>query len=129
MGSHSDKDTLIPPKILSDLFASEGQGSISDRMANLERRAVKMSEKGENLLTAGRDGESVLLEEHRNGVLIRRLPADPDGVLRISIGAPEWADDQAYLVFRGDPNRVRSLLHQTMAAFGAIGGEDASDQP
>lgn len=124
MGSHSDHDSPLPPKALSELFEAEKERGIRQCVENLERRAAEMSERGENLITAGRDGERVLGEWRRRGVLIRRMEDDPDRVLRISIGAPEWAGNQAYLVFRGEPFKVRDLLRRAEKALRFPMGEE-----
>lgn len=130
MGSHSDGDSPLPPKALSELSGAARARGIREHVESLERRAIAMSERGENLITAGRDGEAVLGEWRRRGILIRRMPDDPDKVLRISIGAPEWAGNQAYLVFRGDPSKVRDLLRRAEKALRfpfLLGEDEASD--
>lgn len=67
MGSHSDNDSPLPPKALSELAKAHKERSIREHIENLERRAVAMSERGENLITAGWDGERVLGEWRRRG--------------------------------------------------------------
>ena len=83
----------------------------------LQERMQKACDEGTNLITAGRDGERVLFNEPARGVLVRRLPDDPDRVLRISIGCPEWDSQQAYLVFRGESSRVYDLLRKALKAM------------
>jgi hypothetical protein len=70
---------------------------------------LEACDQGTNLITVGRDGEQVLFDEAHAGILFRRLPDDPDRVLRVSIGVPEWDSQQAYLIFRGDPAKVFDL--------------------
>lgn len=117
MGSHSDDDNLIAPKQLRELAEQAQARSIAEHLANLERRALGMSERQQNVVTAGHDGEQVLHEAQHKGFLIRRMPDDPDRVLRISVGAPEWDRNQAYLVFRGKPDAVCRLLERSLGAL------------
>ena len=114
MGSHYDDDATIPPKFMRQLFEQEQQESIEKRMANLTERMKEATAAGKNLITAGRDGETLLFRQTASGMHVQRLPDDPDGVVRISIGVPEWDAMQAYLAFRGDPARVFDLLQRSV---------------
>lgn len=82
------------------------------------KRMEAMTALKQNIITAGDlHGEKVLHEETIDGILIKRLPDDPLA-LRISIGAPNLADDErGYLVFRGNPRLIEQLLERTLAAF------------
>jgi hypothetical protein len=83
----------------------------------LVERAKAMSKAGENVITAGKPGEQILLEIEDADLLIRQLPDDRFG-LRVSIGeANASLGGGAYIVFRGDRKRVRLLLTRMLNAF------------
>jgi hypothetical protein len=114
MGSHYDEDAPIRPKALQELFEQEKDGrSPAELEVALRRRMLEACDQGTNLITAGQDGEQVIFNKTHGGILFRRLPDDPDRVLRVSIGMPEWDTNQAYLIFRGDPAKVFDLLRRS----------------
>ena len=59
----------------------------AERMERLRKRAERMTLDQENEITAGRDGEEVLLDTRSRGFAIQQLPEDRDGVLRIPTAA------------------------------------------
>lgn len=131
MGSHRDEDVPLVPKALRELAESDMKSpaeAISEAMASLRQRADELTLQRRNLITAGRDDESVLAEAREKGILIRRLEDDPDRVLRISVGAPVWDLNQAYLVFRGDPDEVYRLLRRAMRAIAKAGMLEESER-
>lgn len=82
----------------------------------LRKRAEDLTARGENLITAGAPHERAIGFTH-GGFLIRRLPDDPLA-LRISIGeAHEKYGESSYLVFRGDPRIITTLLRRALAAL------------
>lgn len=84
----------------------------------LRDKAERMVEAGESQITTGKPGEEVLSEYKRAGVLVRQLPDDEHGILRISIGGhPDEPFDTSYLVFRGDRGAVQSLLRRALKAL------------
>lgn len=87
------------------------------RMEALKQRAEAMVAKGESTITAGKPGEEPLARWQSNGMLCRRMPDDPQGVLRISIGGGDLMDGGGYLVLRGDPRECRRLLQRALRAL------------
>lgn len=81
----------------------------------LEEKAKEMVEKGESKITAGAPGEAPILEIDAGDFVIRRMPDDPLGVLRISVG--RVGNSGAYLVFRGEPAKIRSLFESALYAL------------
>lgn len=85
----------------------------------LTKQAEQNMAKGTGTIAGGAPHEK-LLEEWRgsNGVVCRRLPDDPNGVLRISIGGgddiPVLGD---YAVVRGDVRNCIELLERALAAL------------
>lgn len=110
MGSHRDLDSPIP---FAEGISSE---EIAEKMESLRKRAERLTVNKQNEITAGQDGERVLFESVRRGVLIRRLEDDPDGVLRISIGEALYAAGSAYCIFRGSPESIERLLQKALRA-------------
>lgn len=86
----------------------------------MRKAAERLTERGENLITAGAPHERPLSESTHGGFLIRHLPDDPL-CLRISIGeAPEHRmGDSAYLVYRGNRHVIRELLRRALYALDA----------
>jgi hypothetical protein len=123
MGSHQDIDSPIDAKRLREMFETEKTEGVAKSIERLEKRAMELSDQGKNIITAGMDGEMLLFEARRNGFLIRRLPDDPDRVLRASVGAPTFDDQQAYLVIRGNPVQLYDLLRKATKALGNCLGE------
>lgn len=110
MGSHRDQDSPIIPKELREMFQKD-----------LEERAERMTALRENVITAPRSDEEIKWEHRADGLLIRCLADDPARVVRISIGTPEWDEQQAYFVFRGDLAVVHRLLARVLHELQQIG--------
>ncbi|NNM31966.1 MAG: hypothetical protein HKO53_02820 [Gemmatimonadetes bacterium] len=88
-----------------------------------EERAQEMTQKAENIITAGHRSERSLGEWEAAGFGITRLPEDPLHARRISIGEAD-IQGSAYLVFRGDPGKIVALLTRALsAAKEALGPE------
>lgn len=104
--SHSDVDHTS--KILEEMFG---------------RKAAEMTRRGENLITAGRPSEQPLMQRHERGFLIRHMPDDDMGCLRISIGESPDIEGSAYLVFRGNREQVLTLLTRALGILEGMGGE------
>ncbi len=100
MGSHRDQD-----------YPDGGEAI----RAQFQDRAAEMTERAENLITAGHPSERTLGTWDAEGFGIRRLPEDPLHARRISIGEADLSDS-AYLVFRGDPKRILPLLQRALKA-------------
>lgn len=83
----------------------------------LRKAAKRLNDLGENLITAGAPGEPLLYERDVSGIHVRQLPSDPFA-LRISIGEAN-IHDSAYLVFRGDRDKITSLLRRALHALEA----------
>lgn len=80
----------------------------------LAGKAEEMLKRRESTITAGSMFDTVLFEKERNGMAVRRLADDPLA-LRISIGEANTSAREKYLVFRGDPQRVRKILRRALS--------------
>lgn len=100
MQTHPDYDAN---QISNDLLLNE-----------LKARAKKMMKFGENLITAGAPGETPIREWSKGVMEIKKMPDDPQGVLRISVGGGVGFD---YCVFRGSQDACRTLLKQAWQAL------------
>lgn len=104
MESHRDQDAR---QAMSDEF-----------MRRLKGRAEQISAVGASQITAGKPGEPTMAEWEHNGVHVKRLPADEQGILRISIGGGDKTPVSLnYCVFRGEPTECRALLAKAIAAL------------
>jgi len=116
MGSHRDDDHEMR-KVFSDLLDTKSIDALmAERRSSLIKRAEEMTLRRENEITAGAIGEDVLYEGHHKGVFVRRLPDDPNGVVRISLGCAQ-EEGSAYLVVRGNPLGISRLLDKAVSAF------------
>lgn len=70
-------------------------------------------------ITIPNPGESVEAEWTVDGVLCRKLPDDPIGILRVSLGGHAQApgDKQFYCVFRGDRLACVAMLEKALDAL------------
>ena len=122
MKTHDDNDSPLRAESLFNQHEKERKRKESESLQRLEqrleRRALELSYAGRNIITSGCDGEMLLFEVRRGDFLIRRLPDDPDGVLRVSLGAPGWDTAQSYLVLRGNPVQLYDLLRKASKALG-----------
>lgn len=84
----------------------------------LRTRAGIVQAMGQSQITAGKPGEEALATWKANGVSIRHMPPDEQGILRISIGG---GDDLPvplnYLVFRGEHAKCINLLRAALKAL------------
>jgi hypothetical protein len=77
-----------------------------------------MMERGESRITNPEEGEKALAEWEAQGVYVRQLPDDQQGILRISIGGGKTpAGDMAYCVFRGNRHECIALLRKALRAL------------
>lgn len=111
MQTHEDNDHKLrkDPTKLGNLDRS-----------NLEQLARKMMAEGRASITAGAPGEQALGEGHVGHFYLCRMPGDPLGILRISIGEGPVEPLQgpgAYLVYRGDVQDVLDLLMRACHAL------------
>ena len=110
MQSHSDNEH----ELRKMRIALEDEVPKEPLVQRLERRAVELSSRRENEITAGSIGEEVLYEGIHKGVHLRLLPDDPDQVLRVSVGG---VADAKYLVLRGAPRQIDQLLTRALMAL------------
>lgn len=82
----------------------------------LKRRAVEMTAKRLNTITAGEPGQSPIAEWDHGSMHVTRLPEDAQGVLRVSIGGNVGF---GYCTFRGSREACRCLVEQALAALTA----------
>ena len=80
MQTHEDRD--FQDAAIKKLWEKEK----SFDMQRLEQRANQMVKDKQSEITAGKSDEEVIEEFENNGVSVKRLPDDEQGVLRISIG-------------------------------------------
>lgn len=104
MGSHQDYDVQSTSKRDQEIREA------------FSKRAEELTTQQANLITAGHSDEPVLLEKDVDGILVRRLPKDPLAI-RISIRRPYELSEGAYIVYRGDRDRVVELLEESLAAL------------
>ena len=68
-------------------------------------------------ITAGKPGEKALAEWEHDGLQVRQMPDDEQGILRISVGGGvSWANIE-YCVFRGDRTQCAYRLEQAAKAL------------
>lgn len=115
MGQTHRDDDCFQSESLRALF-DEKQRAAQVDLADLVQRANKMTDAGENQLTAGKPGEAALAEGRHGRFTVTRMPDDPP-CLRISIGHAPNIDDSGYVVFRGDPRLCRELLRDALEAL------------
>ncbi|MFZ2803979.1 MAG: hypothetical protein WA001_02035 [Patescibacteria group bacterium] len=116
MGSHRDDDAAIPAGVFQDMLGLK-ELRHDERLAAIRKEAEAMTLRGENRITAGEIGEAVLYDKEHRGIQVRRLPNDPLGVLRLSIGESPDMCSSAYLVFRGKRGQCIALLERALAAL------------
>ena len=110
MQSHLDDDSPIQREMREQF------------MERLRGRAEKIHGEGRSTITGGRKGEKILAEWESEGVGVRQLPADEQGILRISIGGGEHTPVVVnYCVFRGDRAACIKLLKRALAALESFG--------
>lgn len=101
MGSHLDND----------------HGKKADFLKELRLRAEIMSDLAKNDLQEG----NVIAEWEHDGIRCQELPADRQGILRISIGGgsdlPVVGD---YCNFRGDHSKCIALLERVLTAMKSV---------
>lgn len=86
-------------------------------LSRLTARADRMREEKASEITAGSEGEVPLKQWEYGGVHCREMPADPQGILRISIGGGETAVQLDYCVHRGDKAQCIALLRRALRAL------------
>jgi len=81
---------------------------------DIHDKARRMIDEGKNTITAGVPGEQAIAKWESGGVVVRQMPDDEHGLLRISIGG---LPNKGYLVFRGDRGQCRALLKRALRAL------------
>ena len=106
MASHHDDDMGNPEvnQFIREMFAEKGE---------------QMTERGLNLITAGKPGEEPLETYEIDGVMVRHMPSDPLAV-RVSLGTPHDLTEGTYCVFRGDLSEAIELSERALAAMREI---------
>ena len=85
----------------------------------LRQRAAESVAKGDGTIAAGAPGEEPLAAyKASNGVHVRLMPDDPQGILRISIGGGDKLPvTMNYCTVRGDIWQCIELLEKAVAAL------------
>lgn len=93
----------------------------SDRKAfldQLQSRSEQIRAAGKSRIAGGDDNEPVLAKWESNDVGVIRLPADEQGILRLSIGGGSSLPVNVNCcVFRGDRTMCINLLRKALAAM------------
>src|SRR6185369_18079838 len=104
------------------------EDSDSPFMRRLRERADQVSAARGSEITAGKPGEKPPAEWFANGVNVKRLPDDEQGILRISIGGGDLTPERMnYCVFRGDREACMKLLRAALIALGNRRGNEAPE--
>lgn len=108
MQTHHDSDANYRPDPIPKEF-----------MDKLTKRAAEIRELEKSNISYGAKDEPVVMEwEAANGVHIRQMPDDPQGILRISIGGGDHLPVVVnYCTFRGGRKRCVELLRKALAAL------------
>lgn len=88
-------------------------------MKRLRERAAQMKRDKASEITAGAAGEKPLAEWKSNGVGVRHMRPDEQGILRISIGGGDTPVPMNYCVFRGELGECIDLLERAVKALRA----------
>lgn len=84
----------------------------------LQERAGQMVQDKASEITCGKPGEETLQSwDSANGVSVRQLPEDEQGILRISVGGGIQKVDVNYCVCRGDLAKCAHLLEKAAHAL------------
>lgn len=91
-------------------------------MDRLRERAGQAIEAKASMIASGMPGERPMRDWQANGVHVTEMPADEQGILRISIGGGPCTPVQLnYCTFRGDHGQCVGLLRKALKAL--EGGE------
>lgn len=88
-----------------------------DFMNRLRQRADAALSGRKSEITGGNPDEQSLAEWDSNGVGVRQLPPDEQGILRISIGGGNTPVPLNYCVFRGNHSACVDLLRKALKAL------------
>lgn len=86
----------------------------------LSARAEEVTSRRGSDITAGAPGEEPITEYQAHGVHVRRLPADEQGILRISVGGgirDESGKEIIYCSYRGPALRCAAILEKALKAM------------
>ena len=88
-------------------------------IAELQRRAEIAEKAKASTITAGDEGEQAICKwKASNGVHGKRLPDDPQGILRISVGGGDHLPvTMNYVVVRGSVGQCIELLEKALVAL------------
>lgn len=119
MQSHEDSDFLDVPLRRGFVDTPERQKFRESFLKQLSERADYLQQTGRAKITGGVDGEPILEEwTAENGIYVRRMPADPQGILRISVGGGDHLPVTVnYLTFRGERGQCIDLLRRALKAL------------
>jgi hypothetical protein len=91
-------------------------------MKILEARALESRQRGWSRITTGYPGEEPLRQWGHAGIDVRKMPDDPQGILRISVGGGVEGMDIDYCTYRGDRMECIALLHRALRALEIVAG-------
>lgn len=90
-------------------------------LESLQAKADRMRSEGLSEITGGKPGEGALGEWTVGNMVVRELPADEHGILRISVGGGPTPVPTDYCVYRGDRAECRRLLSAAVRALASLG--------
>lgn len=88
-------------------------------MQRLKDRAAKMEREGLSQIASGKRGEQALAKYDAQGVHVRKMPDDEQGILRISIGGGIPSVNVNYCTYRGDRQRCIEMIEKALGALKA----------
>lgn len=114
MESHENRDHSMRQR-LHDVLNTESKAWLE----SIEEKAARLKAEQKSGITGGYEGEEPLQEyQAANEVHVRRLPPDPHGLIRISVGGGDNLPIRCnYLVFRGNPKQAIQLLRKALTAL------------
>ena len=103
----------------SDFVDNEQRKKFRDEfLQRLTARADQSMKEEKAKITYGADGEQIVAEWKANGVGVRQMPDDPQGILRISIGGGDHLPVIVnYCTFRGSRGHCIDLLRKALQAL------------
>ena len=93
--------------------------------ASLKAKADKMFSSGASSITGGKKGEKPIRQWEHDGMHVKKMPVDEQGLLRVSVGGgvKYRGESMDYCVYRGSREACLAILEEAVAAMREGGGE------